>query len=93
MFILKFRKHSFTCSYKNPRGALVEEDWEMHIRPIDKWIKDVVGDLDLADEIEWFPVSKTAIYSDGSERVFIDDIHCGSDLWETQVSLLQRPYK
>jgi hypothetical protein len=68
---------------------MADEDWEIHIRPLDKWIKDVLGDPDLIDTIEWYPVKKTAIYADGSEREFIDDIHCGAELWETQVLLLK----
>ena len=60
----------------------------MHIRSFDNWIKDMVGDLDLINHIEWFPVAKTAVYPDGTEKEFSDDIHCGSDLWDTQVRIL-----
>lgn len=47
----------------------------------------MVSDTDIANSIEWHPVRKYAIFPDGREKEFVDDIHCGNDLWEIQESV------
>lgn len=49
------------------------------------WILEVTRDKELIQDFEWFPVRKYALYDDGREIEFSDDIHCGEDHWDTQV--------
>jgi Plavaka transposase len=51
------------------------------------WIKELVKDPMLAPILAWYPVQKFLIRN-GKETQFSDDVNCGSDWWEIQVSYL-----
>jgi len=51
------------------------------------WIRELVGDSNLAEHLIWYPVRKYMSKGNGAEEVeFWDDIECGRRWWIIMVS-------
>jgi hypothetical protein len=63
-------------------------DFTTHVRPITSIIREFLGDKKLFPRMTFYPVQKW-LYVDGHSTPWIDDIYCGSDLWEEQVCVVR----
>jgi len=63
------------------------EEFTVHIRDTMMWLRGLARDPDLAPHMVWYPRKKYINKDDGhGEAEFWDDLDCGSDWWEIQVS-------
>ena len=85
---LKFEERTVEESYTSRYGEQVTESFPIHIRPVMKWIKEMVRDPLISQLMRWYPVKKYLVYADGNAEQFLDDLDCGSKWWDAQVNTL-----
>lgn len=75
----------FTIDYTDYNGELAHENFSTDIFPALEWIQDSLTDPDICAKAQWYPTKKFIEYQ--NSRIEIkDDLDCGDDWWENQVS-------
>ena len=72
-------------SYINRYHELVTDEFTIHVRPVMKWIQEMVMDPTISRIIQWHPVQKFLIDDHGTIERFYDDMDCGKKWWDIQV--------
>ncbi|KDQ12670.1 hypothetical protein BOTBODRAFT_45772 [Botryobasidium botryosum FD-172 SS1] len=80
----KYEEKKFTMSYQSPTtGETATQEFGTHVMPAMTWIKEVVGDKNLAKDVMWEPMKKYKC-EDGRETMFVDEPMSAQDCYDAQ---------
>jgi hypothetical protein len=89
-YFVQFEEVIIKENYISRYGEKITEEFPIHIRPVLKWIVEMVTDPIISQMIRWYPVKKFLVNENGQEA-FRDDLDCGEKWWNVQVSSESMP--